>query len=54
MLSLFGVGMTVGTLLGGRLADRSVSTTIPLGLVAIAALIAGFTVLVHRPATAVL
>lgn len=31
VLALFGVGMTVGTLLGGRLADRSVSRTVLLG-----------------------
>jgi DHA1 family inner membrane transport protein len=54
VLSLFGVGMAVGTVLGGRLADRSVLGTITLGLVAIAAVMAGFTALVHHPATAVL
>lgn len=31
VLALFGVGMTVGTLLGGRLADRSVPRTVLLG-----------------------
>ena len=30
-IALFGVGMTVGTLLGGRLADRSVARTVLLG-----------------------
>ncbi|MFI7586340.1 MFS transporter [Spongisporangium articulatum] len=53
VLSLFGVGMAVGTVLGGRLADRSVTGTISLGLVAIAVVMAGFTGLVHHPATAV-
>lgn len=53
VLSLFGVGMTLGTVLGGRLADRSVQGTIRFGLVAIAAVMAGFTVLVHHRATAV-
>jgi len=31
VLALFGVGMTIGTLLGGRLADRSVLRTVYLG-----------------------
>ena len=31
VLALFGVGMTVGTVLGGRLADRSVLTAVRLG-----------------------
>jgi DHA1 family inner membrane transport protein len=31
VLALFGVGMTIGTLLGGRLADRSVIRTVLLG-----------------------
>ncbi|MBW0255353.1 MFS transporter [Cellulomonas sp. PS-H5] len=31
VLALFGVGMTAGTLLGGRLADRSVARTVLLG-----------------------
>ena len=53
VLSLFGAGMTVGTVLGGRLADRSVGRTITFGLVTLAALMAGFTVLVHHSATAV-
>lgn len=33
VLALFGVGMTVGTLVGGRLADRSVPRTVLLGFV---------------------
>jgi len=53
-LALFGVGMTVGAVLGGRLADRSVLRTITFGLVAIVVVMAGFTALVHQPATAVL
>ncbi|HEY0932848.1 MAG TPA: MFS transporter [Trebonia sp.] len=54
VLSLFGVGMTAGTVLGGRLADRSVLGTMTLGLVAIAVVMAGFTELVHHRASAVL
>ncbi|SDP19304.1 MFS transporter, DHA1 family, arabinose polymer transporter [Nakamurella panacisegetis] len=53
VLSLFGVGMTVGTVVGGRLADRSVLGTITAGLIAFAGLMAAFTVLVHHPVTAV-
>ncbi|GCE77663.1 MFS transporter [Cellulomonas biazotea] len=34
VLALYGVGMTVGTLLGGRLADRSVLGTVVGGMVA--------------------
>lgn len=34
VLALFGVGMTIGTLLGGKLADRSVIRTVLVGFVA--------------------
>ena len=34
VLALYGVGMTAGTLLGGRLADRSVLGTVVVGMVA--------------------
>ena len=54
VLSLFGVGMTVGTVVGGRFADRSVRRTITLGLLALAALMAAFTELVRQPVTAVI
>jgi MFS transporter, DHA1 family, inner membrane transport protein len=54
VLALFGVGMSAGTVLGGRLADRSVSRTIPCGLAGIAVVMALFTVLVHHPVTAVI
>jgi len=53
VLALFGVGMTIGTVVGGRLADRSVLGTVAFGLVAVAAAMAGFTVLVRYPAIAV-
>lgn len=36
VLALFGLGMTAGTLLGGRLADRSVVRTVYLGMVSTA------------------
>ena len=41
-LALFGIGMTVGTELGGRLADRSLVRTIVLGLGATAAVLLAF------------
>jgi len=33
VLALYGIGMTVGTIVGGRLADRSVMRTVVIGLV---------------------
>lgn len=39
VLALFGVGMTVGTLLGGRLADRSVRRAVLVGFVGTAAVL---------------
>jgi DHA1 family inner membrane transport protein len=47
VLALFGLGMTLGNLLGGRLADWSVRRTIYLGLVAIIVVLLAFTVAVH-------
>ena len=37
VLALFGLGMTVGTVVGGRMADRSVLRTVVVGFVATAA-----------------
>jgi MFS transporter, DHA1 family, inner membrane transport protein len=45
LLALFGVGATVGNLLGGRLADRSMRGTLFGGLVSLAAVLALFPVL---------
>lgn len=42
ILATYGVGMTAGTILGGRLADRSRQLTIGIGLVAMAMLFSGF------------
>nr|WP_233565901.1 MFS transporter [Cellulomonas sp. PhB143] len=42
VLAVFGVGMTVGTILGGRLADRHVMRTVYLGLVATLAVLVLF------------
>jgi DHA1 family inner membrane transport protein len=43
-LALFGIGMTLGTELGGRLADWSVVRTLFLGLASVALVLAAFTV----------
>jgi len=43
-LALFGIGMTLGTELGGRLADWSVVRTLFLGLSSVAVVLAAFTV----------
>jgi DHA1 family inner membrane transport protein len=51
-LALFGVGMTGGTLLGGRLADRSIDGTIVVGLTATIATLLLFTVTAHQQVTA--
>lgn len=42
LLALFGAGMTLGTLLGGRLADRSVLGAVAVGLGAMALSLAAF------------
>lgn len=42
ILATYGIGMTAGTVIGGRLADRSRNKTIGLGLIAMAALFIGF------------
>jgi DHA1 family inner membrane transport protein len=49
ILAIFGVGSTVGTLLGGRLADRALVPTLFGGLVAIGAVLAVFGVLATTP-----
>ncbi len=46
-LALFGLGMTVGTEAGGRLADRSVVGAVVTGFVATTAVLLAFTVTVH-------
>ncbi|TDE88575.1 MFS transporter [Occultella glacieicola] len=47
ILAVFGTGMTVGTLIAGRLADRSVMGTAIAGLVGMAVLLAGFALTAH-------
>ncbi|WP_232847907.1 MFS transporter [Occultella kanbiaonis] len=47
ILAVFGTGMTVGTVIAGRLADRSVMGTAIAGLVGMAVLLAGFALTAH-------
>ncbi len=53
VLALFGVGTTVGTLAGGRLADRYGFAFVAAGLAATAVLLAVFAVLARSPVAAV-
>ncbi|NGO48142.1 MFS transporter [Streptomyces ureilyticus] len=54
LLALFGVGATVGNLLGGRLADHSLRGTLFGGLTALAAVLALFPLLMSTQWTAAL
>ncbi|CAL9581427.1 Inner membrane transport protein YdhP [Streptomyces sp. enrichment culture] len=54
LLALFGVGATVGNLLGGRLADHSLRATLFGGLVSLTAVLALFPVLMRTEPTAAL
>jgi DHA1 family inner membrane transport protein len=54
VLSLFGAGMTIGALLGGRLSDRSVVKTVLAGFVLTALVLFGIGMLAARPWAAVL
>jgi DHA1 family inner membrane transport protein len=54
LLALFGVGATVGNLVGGRLADHSLRGTLFGGLVSLAAVLALFPLLMSTPWTAAL
>jgi DHA1 family inner membrane transport protein len=50
LLGLFGVGTFAGSLIGGRLADRSIMATLCLGLIGLAAILAAFTLAAgHQP-----
>jgi len=53
VLALFGVGMTVGTLLGGRLADRSVLGTVVGGMVATIVVLVAIALVGRSPVPAV-
>lgn len=52
LLSLAGVGMTVGNLLGGRLADRALMPGLYIALIGLAAVLSLFTVTAHSKAGA--
>jgi DHA1 family inner membrane transport protein len=54
MLALYGVGMTIGALVGGRLTDRSISRTVIIGLVVVTVVMAVFPLAVRTPVTAAL
>ena len=53
VLALFGIGTTIGTLVGGRLGDRYGFSFVTVGLGLQAALLAVFAVLARTPAAAV-
>src|SRR5699024_3685098 len=48
-LFVFGLGMTLGNILAGRLTDRSIYGTIFLGLLGMALTLAVFALVAHRP-----
>ncbi|WP_040794689.1 MFS transporter [Nocardia higoensis] len=52
VLALFGLGMIVGNVAGGVLADRGVDRSILLGLVVMIVVLAGFVLAAHHPLTA--
>jgi len=51
-LMVFGLGMVVGNIVGGRLADRSVIRALYLSMGALSAVLAVFVVAAHNPWTA--
>ncbi|MGB3481617.1 MAG: MFS transporter [Mycobacterium sp.] len=53
-LMIFGLGMVVGNIVGGHLADRSVIGTLYGTLTALGVMLAGFVVAAHNPWTAML
>ncbi|WP_421734229.1 MFS transporter [Cellulomonas sp.] len=54
VLALYGIGMTIGTLLGGRLADRSVLGTVIGGMVATIVVLVAIALVGASPVPAVL
>lgn len=52
VLALFGVGMVIGNIVGGFLADRGVDRSIFLGMGAMVVILAGFVAAAHNPVTA--
>lgn len=53
-LALFGLGMTVGNLIGGRLADRALNPAMYTSLAGLAAILALFAFTVHNQVTAMI
>lgn len=53
VLAAFGVGMTVGNFVGGRLAERAPTRTIAAGMLACSLCLFGFALFAHVPAMAV-
>ena len=53
-LMVFGLGMVVGNLLGGRMADRSVVRSLYVAITALGVMLAVFVAASHNPYTAVL
>ena len=51
-LALFGIGMSLGTEVGGRLADRSVVGTVYVGMASTAVVLLAFTVTAHGTVSA--
>ncbi|WP_277964660.1 MFS transporter [Pseudomonas sp. RIT-To-2] len=54
MLVLFGIGLTLGNIWGGKAADRSVDRTLMLSLTVLIVVLAAFTVLMRWPIPAAL
>ncbi|WP_338774452.1 MFS transporter [Nocardia vulneris] len=52
VLMLFGVGMVVGNIVGGVLADRGVDRAIYFAMIGMAVILAGFVAAAHNPYTA--
>ncbi|AFT99008.1 MFS transporter [Nocardia brasiliensis] len=52
VLMLFGVGMVVGNIVGGVLADRGVDRAIYVAMIGMAVILAGFVAAAHNPYTA--
>ena len=51
-LMVFGAGMVVGNIVGGRMADRSVIRSLYVTLAALGVMLAGFVLAAHNPFTA--
>jgi DHA1 family inner membrane transport protein len=54
LLAIYGIGMTVGVVIGGRLADRALMPSLYFGLIVIAIVLFGFGYAVHTKTGAVI